>query len=99
MADWWREFQAYAAAMDRAIEREHQAAVHDGQPWPSERKPEAGHEEPDTAAPGRESQLEQPRPGILGVRRDPESEASKPCSSQPEAAGPVHADDGRAVPA
>ncbi len=46
MAAWWREFQADADAMDRAIEREHQAAVHDGQPWPPERKPEAGHEEP-----------------------------------------------------
>ena len=33
-AAWWREFQADADAMDRAIEREHQAAVHDGQPWP-----------------------------------------------------------------
>ena len=97
MADWWWEFQADAAAMDRAIEREHQAAVHDGQPWPPERKPEAGHEEPDTAAPGRESQLEQPRPGIRGVQRDPESEASKPGSPQPEAAGPVPADDGRAA--
>jgi len=96
MADWWWEFEADAAAMDRAIEREHQAAVHDGQPWPPERKPEAGHEEPDTAAPGRESQLEQPRPGILGVQTDPESEASKPGSPQPEAAGPVPGDDGRA---
>ena len=57
MAAWWREFQADADAMDRAIEREHQAAVHDGQPWPPERKPEAGHEEPDAAAPGREPQL------------------------------------------
>ena len=27
MADWWQEFQADADAVDRAIEREHQAAV------------------------------------------------------------------------
>ena len=46
MAAWWREFQADADAMDRAIEREHQAAVNDGQPWPPQRKPEAGHEGP-----------------------------------------------------
>ena len=97
MADWWREFQADADAMDRAIEREHQAAVYEGHPWPPERKPEAGHDEPDTAAPGRESQLEQPRPGIPGAQTEPEPEASKPGSPQPEAAEPVPADDGRAA--
>ena len=97
MAAWWREFQADADAMDRAIEREHQAAVYDGQPWPPERKPEAGHEEPDTAAPGREPQLEQPRPGIPGTQTEPEPDASKPGTPEPEAAEPVPADDGRAA--
>jgi hypothetical protein len=97
MADWWREFQADADAVDRAIEREHQAVVHEGHPWPPERKPEPGHEEPDTAAPGRESQLEQRRPGIPGAQTEPEPEASKPGSPQPEAAEPVPADDGRAA--
>jgi hypothetical protein len=79
--------------MDRAIEREHQAAMHEGQPWP----PEPGHEEPDTAAPGRESPLEQHRPGIPGAQTEPEPGASKPGSPQPEAAEPVPADDGRAA--
>ena len=36
MAGWWWEFQSNADAVDRAIEREHQAAVLDGQPWPPE---------------------------------------------------------------
>ena len=97
MAAWWREFQADADAMDRAIEREHQAAVYDGQPWPPERKPEAGHEEPHAAAPGREPQLEQPRPGI---RRGPDrSRARRIRAGNPgaEAAEPVLADDGRAA--
>jgi hypothetical protein len=97
MADWWREFQADADAVDRAIEREHQAVVHEGHPWPPVRKPEAGHEEPDTAAPGRESQPEQPPPAIPGAQAEPEPEASKPGSPQPEAAEPVPADDGRAA--
>ena len=97
MADWWREFRADADAMARAIDREHQAAVHEGHPWPPERKPEPGHEEPDTAAPGRESQPEQPRPGIPGAQTKPEHEASKPGSPQPEAAEPVPADDVRAA--
>jgi len=39
MAAWWREFQADADALDRAIEREHQAAVCSGQSWPRQRKP------------------------------------------------------------
>jgi hypothetical protein len=96
MATWWREFQADADAVDRAIEREHQAAVYASQ-WPPEGKPEAGHEEPDACAPGRGPQPEQPRPGIPGSRTEPELEASKPGCSQPEAAGPVSADDGRAA--
>ena len=97
MAAWWRELQADADAVDRAIEREHQAAVYDSQPWPPERKPEAGHEEPDACAPGREPQLEQSRPGIAGSRTEPEPEASRPGGPQAEAAGPVPADDGRAA--
>jgi hypothetical protein len=97
MAPWWPEFQADADAMDRAIEREHQAAVGHGQPWPPERKPEAAREEPDAAAPGREPQLEQPRPGIPGAQTELEPETSKPDTPRPETAEPVPADSGRAA--
>ena len=97
MADWWRELQADANAMDRMVDREHQAAVYGGQPWPSERKPEARHEEPDAAAPGRGPQLEQPRPGIPGAQTEPEPKASKPGIPKPKAAEPVPAVDGRAA--
>ncbi len=97
MVTWWREFQADADAMDRAIEREHQAAVHDGQPWPTDPKPEAGHEEPVAAAPGSEPQLAYALPGILQFQTDPDLEASTPETSHPEAAGPVCADDGLAA--
>jgi hypothetical protein len=96
MATWWREFQADADAVDRAIERKHQAAVSDSQPWPPDRKPEAGHEEPDACPPG-QPQRGQPQPGAPGSRAEPEPDASGPGSPQPEAAGPVLADDGRAV--
>ena len=97
MAAWWRKFQADADAMDRAIEHEHQAAVHDGQPWPPDRKPEAGHQEPDAAAPGREPQHGYPLPGIPEAQMDPEPEASELEISGPEAGGPGLADDGRAA--
>jgi hypothetical protein len=93
MATWWREFQASADAVDRAIEREHQAAIRVGLPWP-ERKPEAAHEGPD-AAPGREPQLAQSRPGKSGASTESEPEVSKQGTPESELAEPVP--DGRAA--
>ena len=43
MTAWWRDFQVHADAVDRAIDREQQAAIREGRPWPPERKPQAGH--------------------------------------------------------
>jgi hypothetical protein len=34
VVEWWRQFEAGLAAVNRAIEREHQAAIGAGQPWP-----------------------------------------------------------------
>jgi hypothetical protein len=97
MATWWREFQADAGAVDRAIEREHLAAVYDGQPWPPERKPEAAYAGPPAVAGGSEPELEQSRPGTAGVQTDPEPDASEPEISAPGATGPGLADDGHAA--
>ena len=97
MVAWWRQFQADADAVDRAIEREHQAAVDDGRPWPPERKPEAEHEGPHATAPGHEPQLEQSRPRTAGAQKDPEPEAAEPETPAPEATEPGFADDGRAA--
>jgi hypothetical protein len=43
MVDWWRQLEANLVAVDRAIRREHQAAITAGEPWPPERdlRPEA----------------------------------------------------------
>jgi hypothetical protein len=38
--DWWRQLEANLAAVDRAVKREHQAAVAAGEPWPPERNPQ-----------------------------------------------------------
>ena len=97
MATWWREFQADADAMDRAIEREHQAAFSSSQPWPPQRQPEARHEEPDAAVPGREPQLAYSPAGTPEAQTVSEPEASELETSGPEAAGPGPADDGRAA--
>ena len=95
MASWWREFQAHADAVDRALDREHQAAICEGRPWPPVRKPDAGHEEPEAAAPEREPQPGQSRPGMPEASTEPEPSATEPEIPEPEAAGPVPADDGR----
>jgi hypothetical protein len=97
MAARWREFQADADAMDRAIEHEHEAAVHGGQPWPPGRKPEAGHEEPDAVALGRQPQLGYPLPAIPEAQTDPEPEACELETFHPEVAEPGPADDGHAA--
>jgi hypothetical protein len=34
LAGWWRQFEADLAAADRALDREHQAAIAAGDPWP-----------------------------------------------------------------
>ena len=40
MLEWWRQLESDLAEVDRAIEREHQAAVAAGKPWPPERTPQ-----------------------------------------------------------
>ncbi len=39
-AGWWRQFQADAEAVERAIARQHPAAIAAGQPWPPQGTPE-----------------------------------------------------------
>jgi hypothetical protein len=53
--EWLRQFDADLAAVERSIEREHQAAIDAGQPWPPARQPHAGTgpgTEPETELPG-----------------------------------------------
>ena len=55
LAGWWRQFEADLAAVDRAIEQEHQAGLTAGQPWPPEHtlQPEPASEpEPAAGPPG-----------------------------------------------
>ena len=41
MVEWWRQLEAGLAAVDRVLEREHQAAIAAGQPWPPQRTAQA----------------------------------------------------------
>jgi hypothetical protein len=48
MPDWWRQFETDADALERSIERQRQATVESGQPWPPRPQPEP---EPGTESP------------------------------------------------
>ena len=50
--EWLRQFEADMAAVERSIEREHQAALDAGQPWPPARQPLA------EVSPGTEPEIE-----------------------------------------
>jgi hypothetical protein len=86
MATWWRDFQAHGDAVDRAIEREHQAAISIGEPWPPGRRPETGHEEPGAATSKLEPQPGQFSPAILEASTEPEIEAARPVCADDECA-------------
>ena len=97
MAAWWRDFQVHAEAVDRAIDRDQQAAIREGRPWPPELKPEAGHEEPVAAAPETGPRPGQVQSAIPEASTEPERPAFEPRTPQPEVAGPGPADNGRAA--
>ena len=56
-AGWWREFEADLHAAERAIARQHQAAIDAGEPWPPQHPPE-----PDAGPARRPARKTSPRP-------------------------------------
>ena len=58
--EWWRQLEADVAAVDRAIEREQQAALAAGKPWPPQR--ESGPVHGPESSPGSDPQADG-RPG------------------------------------
>jgi hypothetical protein len=97
VATWWRDLQVHADAVDHAIDREHQAALLQGRPWPPERSPEAGHEGPDGAAPELESQPGHFRPARPEVSTESGAPVPELGTPQRGAAGTGPADDARAA--
>jgi hypothetical protein len=59
-AEWWQQFETDLAGAGRAIEREHQAVVATGNPWPPQRKPQP---------------QPQPAPGGPGTTPEPGNQA------------------------
>jgi hypothetical protein len=64
MVDWWRQLEANLAAVDRAIKREHQAAIAAGEPWPAERNPQPEVEP--ASEPGNSPEADQEADGQSG---------------------------------
>lgn len=69
---WWQQLEADLAGVDRAIEREYQAAVTAGKPWPPERTPQLPSEparEPENS-PGPDPEAGQAGPDDRTARLD-----------------------------
>ena len=92
MVEWWRQLEADLAAVDRAIEREHQAAIAAGQPWPPQRTAQAETTPAGAAAVLARLQcdgyLPEPSP-------DPEAPACEPAAANTGPLAPRHEPGGR----
>ena len=91
-AGWRRSSEAGLDATDRAIEREHQAAIAAARPWPAQRTAQAGTAHAQAAAVIARLQ----RDGYL-PEGDPDPEVSAPVPAAPDTATPApqHQPDGR----
>jgi hypothetical protein len=84
LTGWRRQFQAEAEAVERAIERQRQAATGAGQPWPP--TPSAAARTPELEAQQvierlqRDGHLPGPRP----ERKEPQARTPEPAQPQPE---------------
>ena len=94
MAGWWHQFEADLNATDRAIQREHQAAIAAGQPWPPQHTAQA-----ETAHAGAVAAIARlqrdgyfPEPGP-----NPEVSALVPAAPGTRARAPQHEPDDRSV--
>jgi hypothetical protein len=84
LTGWWRHFQADAEAAERAIGRQHQAAIDAGQPWPS--TPGAAARTPELEAQEVIERLQRDGylPGPGPEHRKPQARTPEPAQPQPE---------------
>jgi hypothetical protein len=91
-AEWWRQLEAHLAAVDRTLEREHQAAIAAGTPWPPQHTAQAQTTHAQAAAViarlQHDGYLPEPNP-------DPETLTSEPASANTAALTPQHEPGGR----
>jgi hypothetical protein len=87
MVEWWRQMEVDLAAADRAIEREHQAAIGAGQPWPPQRTARAKTTHAEAAAVIARRQRDGYRPE---PNPDPEAPTCEPAAVSTVALAPRH---------
>jgi hypothetical protein len=91
LTEWWRQFEADLAAVDRTIEREQQAAIAAGQPWPPQRTAQAQTAHAEAAA-----AIARPHDGYLPEPSpDPGAPTSEPTAANTAAPAPQHEPGGR----
>ena len=92
LMQWWRQFEAHLAAVDRALEREQKAAIAAGQPWPPWRTAQAEATHAQAAAviarPQRDGYRPEPHP-------DPETPACELAAATTAVLAPQHEPGGR----
>ena len=94
MDGWWRQLEADLDAAERAIEREHQAAIAAGKPWPPQHTAQAQATHAHAAAVITRLQ----RDGYLQeCDPDPEIPAPGSAAQNPKAPAAQHEADDRAV--
>jgi hypothetical protein len=92
VAEWWHQLEADLVAVDRAIEREHQAAIAVGQPWPPQRATPAETRHAEAAAVIARLQRDGSRPE---PNPDPEAPTSEPAAANTTAFAPQREPDDR----
>jgi hypothetical protein len=91
-AKWWRQLEAHLAAVDRTLEREHQAAIAAGQPWPPKHTAQAETKHAEAAAVIARLQHDgyRPEPNL-----DPEILTCEPAAANTAVLTPQHEPGGR----
>jgi TrwC relaxase/AAA domain len=92
LAAWWRQFEADVDQVEKAIDRERQAALDEGRPWPPERQPqdEAAADVAESDAQAGDDTRADLKPAPTEIEDPPDLEAGqKPCDTPgaPRAAG------------
>ena len=84
LTGWWQQFEADAEAADRAISRQHQAAIDAGQPWPPKPAPTARTPDPQAHKVIEELRRDRSLPGPGPEQKEPQACMPEPARSQPE---------------
>jgi hypothetical protein len=94
---WWKEFESDIAEVERAIDREHQAALDEGRPWPPQRQPQpasgSGADVPESVVEAGGDTRADPEPAPTGIEN-----LQARTSADPRAGGTASSRDAQPPP-